>query len=142
MSFFHKLNIKFKFYEHRQALINIYKAFVRSHLNYGDILYGQTYNVSFHEKLEYNAIQCNANTIKYNACIAITGAIRGTSKENMYQELGLESLESRSWYRKLCFFFKILKNKSPDYLSKKNSTKEVITYYQKFRRNSSFQTWA
>ena len=28
-------------------------------------------------------------------CIVITGAIRGTSKERIYQELGLESLESR-----------------------------------------------
>ena len=32
------------------------------------------------------------------------------------QELGLESLESRRWFRKLCSFFKISKNKSPDYL--------------------------
>ena len=93
----------------RQALITIYKAFVRPHLDYGDILYDQAYNASFHQKLE---------KIQYNACIAITGAIRGTSKEKIYQELGLESLESRRWFRKLCFFFKILKNKSPDYLFK------------------------
>ena len=39
-----------------------------------------------------------------------------TSKEKIYQELGLESLESRRWFKKLCFFFKNLKNKSPDYL--------------------------
>ena len=56
----------------RQALITIYKAFVRPHLDYGDILYDQAYNASFHQKLE---------KIQYNACIAITGAIRGTSKE-------------------------------------------------------------
>ena len=49
----------------RQALITIYKAFVRPHLDYGDILYDQAYNASFHQKLE---------KIKYNACIAITGA--------------------------------------------------------------------
>ena len=91
----------------RQALITIYEAFVRPHLDYGDILYDQAYNASFHQKLE---------KIQYNACIAITGAIRGTSKEKIYQELGLESLASRHWFRKLCFFFKILKSKSPDYL--------------------------
>ena len=91
----------------RQALITIYKAFVRPHLDYGDILYDQDYNASFHQKLE---------KIQYNCCIAITGAIRGASKEKIYQELGLESLESRCWFRKLCFFFKILKNTSPDYL--------------------------
>ena len=48
--------------------------------------------------------------------MAITVAIRGTSKKKIYQELGLEHLESRRWFRKLCFFFKILKNKSPRYL--------------------------
>ena len=32
----------------RQALITIYKAFVRPHLDYGDVLYGQAFNNSFH----------------------------------------------------------------------------------------------
>ena len=36
----------------RAALITIYKAFVRPHLDYGDILYEQAFNASFHEKLE------------------------------------------------------------------------------------------
>ena len=63
----------------RQALITIYKAFVRPHLDYGDILYDQAYNASFHQKLE---------KMQYNACIAITGAIRDTSKEEICQELG------------------------------------------------------
>ena len=35
-----------------QVLITIYKAFVRPHLDYGDILYDQAYNASFHQKLE------------------------------------------------------------------------------------------
>ena len=47
---------------------------------------------------------------------AIIGAIRGMSKEKINQELVLESFESRRWFRKLCFLFKNLKNKSPDYL--------------------------
>ena len=48
--------------------------------------------------------------------MAITGAIRGTSKEKLYQELGLETLELRRWFRKLCTFYKILKDKNPNYL--------------------------
>ena len=91
----------------RSALNTIYKAFVRPYLDYGDILYDQAYNMSFHHKLE---------SIQYNACLAITGAIRGTSKENFYQELGLESLQLRRWYRKLKMFNNIYKNKSPQYL--------------------------
>ena len=68
------------------ALITIYKAFIRPHLDYGDILYDQAYNMSFHQNLE---------SIQYNVCLAITGAIRGTWNEKLYQELGLESLQLR-----------------------------------------------
>ena len=69
-----------------QSLITVYKAFIRLHLHYGDIIYDQTYNGSFGQKME---------SIQYNAAVAITGAIRGTSREKLYQELGLESLCKR-----------------------------------------------
>ena len=36
----------------RESLITIYKAFVRPHLNYGDVLFDQAFNASFYEKLE------------------------------------------------------------------------------------------
>ena len=91
----------------RSALITLYKAFVRPHFDYGDILYDQARNESFHLKLE---------SIQYNACLAITGAIRGSSREKLYQELGFESLQQRRWYRKLCCFYKIFRNESPRYL--------------------------
>ena len=55
----------------RAALITIYKAFVRPHLDYGDVLYDQAFNASFHEKLE---------SIQYNTCLALTGAIRALLK--------------------------------------------------------------
>ena len=54
-------------------------TFVRPHFHYGDILFAQTYNSSFHEKLE---------SVQYNLCVALTGAFRGSSKEKIYQELG------------------------------------------------------
>ena len=87
----------------------IYKAFVKPYLDYGGILYDQAYNISFHHQLK---------SVQYNTGLAITGAIRGTSKETLYQELGLESLQLRCWYRKLGMFYKIYKNKSPQYLLK------------------------
>ena len=60
----------------RAALITIYKAFVKPHVDYGDVLYDQEFNASlFHEKLE---------SIQYNACLALTGVIRGTSEEKIY----------------------------------------------------------
>ena len=91
----------------RSTLLTIYKTFIRSRLDYADIVYDQAYNSAFPDKLE---------SIQYNACLAITGAIRGTSTEKIYQELGLESLKSRRWFRKLCHFFKIFNDKSPSYL--------------------------
>ena len=68
----------------REPLLTIYKSFVRPHLDYGDVIYDQHYNNSFHQKLE---------SIQYNAALAITGVIRGSSREKLYQELGLESLQ-------------------------------------------------
>ena len=44
------------------------------------------------------------------------GAIRGTPREKLYQELGLEPLRLRRWYRKLCLFYKVFKNEHPQYL--------------------------
>ena len=36
----------------RQSLVTVYKALIRPHLDYGDIIYDQTYNNSFHQKME------------------------------------------------------------------------------------------
>ena len=84
----------------RPSLLTIYKSFIRPHLDYGNVMYDQAYNVSFQQKVE---------SIQYNAAVAITGTMRGTSKEKLFEELGLESLQHRRWYRKLCCFCKIWK---------------------------------
>ena len=55
-------------------------------------------------------------SIQYNACLAIRGTIRDTSRKKIYQELRLESLQLRLWYRKLCLFSKVFKNEHPMYL--------------------------
>ena len=34
----------------KQALVTIYKAFIRPHLDYGDVLHDQAFNNSLHEK--------------------------------------------------------------------------------------------
>ena len=49
-------------------------------------------------------------------CLALTGAIRGSSKEKIYQELGFKSLRVCRLYGKLCLFYKVLNNKHPQYL--------------------------
>ena len=35
------------------VLITMYKAFMRSHLGYGNIIYDEAYNKTFHQKLEF-----------------------------------------------------------------------------------------
>ena len=68
----------------RADLVTIFKTFVQPCLIYLDVLYEKAFNEAFHDKLE---------SIQYNACLDIIGAIRGTSRESIYQELGLGSLQ-------------------------------------------------
>ena len=91
----------------RLALMTIFKAFVRPHLDYEDVIYDETYNETFYQELE--SIQCNA-------CLALSRAVTGSSREKLYHELGLESLQRRRWYRKLSLFYKIFKENKPVYL--------------------------
>ena len=63
-------------------LLTICKSIIRPYLDYGDIIYDKAWNTS--------------------------GAIRGTSKEKLCQNSGLESVEKKRWYRKLfirCILF-------------------------------------
>ena len=79
----------------RSSLLTIYKSFIRPHLDYCDVIYDNSHNVTFNNKIE---------KIQYDASLAITGAIRGASKEKLYNELGLELLISSRWIRKLGLF--------------------------------------
>ena len=88
-------------------LLSIYKSFIRPHLDYGDIVFDQPTNDSFCKKLE---------NIQYNAALAITGAIKGTSQAKLYKEFGLESLKLRRKLKCLCTFYKIKTTGLPSYL--------------------------
>ena len=57
-----------------------------------------------------------SESIQYNAALAVTGAIRRTTREKLHQELGLESLKDRRWLRRLCYLHKVLYTKLPTYL--------------------------
>ena len=58
----------------RVALLTVYKSFIRPLLDYGDIKYDKAFNELFHEKLE---------SLQYNAALAITGAIKGSSTKKL-----------------------------------------------------------
>ena len=82
----------------------------------------------FCEKLE---------SVQDNAVLAITDLTQGASCYKIYWRLGLESLKSRRWYKRLSCIFKIMKKKSPNYL---------INFIRKCEgtirtRNSNFVTY-
>ena len=82
------LDTKLDFQEHlKDKLSRISKAI--------GLLRKLPHNSSFHQNLEKN---------QYNSALAITGAIRGTSKENLYQELGLESLSKKAMVSETLLF--------------------------------------
>ena len=58
------------------SLLIIYKSFVRPHLDHGDVFYDQPNNSSLSDKIE---------SALGNTLLAITGTIRGTSKEKLYR---------------------------------------------------------
>ena len=64
----------------RSAVLTINKTFFGTYLGYSDILYDQAYNMYFHHKLE---------SIQYKSCLAITGAIPGTSKKKKLPRIRL-----------------------------------------------------
>ena len=94
---------------HYKLLLSLYNFSIRPYRDHGDIIYDQAYNLSFHQKLE--SIQCNA-------VLALAGVLRGSSREKLYQELGLESLQLRRWYRKLRCLYKIYNKQTFGYLNK------------------------
>ena len=83
-------------------------------------------------------------SVQYKACLAITGAIQGTSQEKLYQELGLESLSDRRWYRKLIFFYKIKNKITPAYLNSYlyNNNNTNRTYCTRSSQNETLRTFS
>ena len=109
----------------------IYKSFVRLNLDYSDIIFGKPNNESFKSRIE---------SIQYKACIAITGVIQGTTRERLYSELGLESLWSRCWFRKL--FCKIVKGLSPRYLTKYGNLRSTSNYQTSSANKNNLQEFS
>ena len=80
----------------RYSLVTLYKAFIRSHIDYVDVIYEKPNNMNI----------CNN-------LAAIIWVIRGSSKEKLYLELGFEYLNLRRQLRKLCLIYEAVVNKSP-----------------------------
>ena len=82
-------------YVSRDVLDQMYKLYVRPHLDYGDIIYHKSdpdLISDFTRKLE---------STQYAAALAVSGAWRGTNRQKLFEELGWELLYHRRWYRHL-----------------------------------------
>ena len=62
----------------RLSLLTVDNGFFRPHLDYEDVIYDQPNLSSLANKI---------TSVQYNTALAITGAIRRTSTEKLYQEL-------------------------------------------------------
>ena len=81
----------------RPYLITVYKAFIKPHLDFENVVFDQAFDNSFHKRLEY---------IQHDAALAITGVIGGTSKEKLYQKLTFQSRQFKRWLENYLSFRK------------------------------------
>ena len=109
-------------YVSRDVLDQMYKLYVRPHLDYGDIVYHK------YDPDLSSVITKHLEQTQYAASLAVTGAWRGTSKQKLYDELGWESLYQRRWYRRLCHFFKLHLTQYPAYLFSLIPPERQISY--------------
>ena len=97
------------------TLDQMYKALVRSHLDYCDSIY----HVPSTLQGTLNCLMEKVERVQYQAALIITGAWRGSSRSKLYEELGWESLTDRRWCRRILQIHKITNNNTPCYLKNK-----------------------
>ena len=97
------------------TLDQMYKALVRPHLDYCDIIY----HVPSTLQGNLNCLMEKVERVQYQAALIITGAWRGSSRSKLYEELGWESLTDRRWCRRILQIHKITNNNTPCYLKNK-----------------------
>ena len=103
-----------------KTLDQMYKALVRSHLDYCDIIY----HMPSHQNqaplgVTLSSLMEKVERIQYQAALAISGAWRGSSRSKLYEELGWEALSDRRMSRRILQIHKICSNKTPLYLNDK-----------------------
>ena len=83
-----------------KALDQMYKALVRSHLDYCDIIY----HISSLQNqpsvgVTLSSLMVNAESIQYQEALAVTGAWQGSSHSKLYEELYLVAVCVCAFYR-------------------------------------------
>lgn len=95
----------------RKTLIELYKLYVRPHLDYGDVIYHFSLNkCKFSQNTSLDNQMEKLESDQYSAALSVTGVWKGASRENLYGELGWESLYLRDWSRCLVLFYRFANN--------------------------------
>ena len=98
---------KLKFKLDRKSLETIYLTFIRPLLEYGDVIWD---NCTQYEKNELDKIQNEAARIT-------TGTTKLVSLDNLYKEVGWQTLHRRRQDHKITLFYKMFNQLTPVYLS-------------------------
>ena len=98
----------------------MYKALVRPHLDYCDIIY----HIPSRQNqaplgVTLNSVMEKVERIQYQSALAISGAWHGSNRAKLYEELGWETLSDRRMGRRILQIHKIVNNKTPSYLNDK-----------------------
>ena len=103
-----------------KTLNQMYKALVRSHLDYCDIIYHMPQivhqpplGVTLHDLME------TVEKVQYHAGLAITGCWKGSSRIRLYEELGWETLSDRRSNNRIFQIYKIISKSTLSYLKDK-----------------------
>ena len=103
-----------------KTLDQMYKALVRSHLDYCDIIYHIPPSINPPPQLPtFNSVMDKLERVQYQAALAVTGAWQGSNSSKLIEELGWESLSDRRVCRRVLQIHKIINNKPPSYLKDK-----------------------
>ena len=100
-----------------RTLDQMYKALVRSHFDYCDIIYhSPSHQNQAPLGMTLNSLMEKVERIQYQSALAITGAWHGSSRAKLYEELGWESLSDRRMGRRILQIHKIFNDRTPSYL--------------------------
>ena len=91
----------------RSTLNTMYLTLVRPLMEYADFIWDGCSNEST------NALE----SVQYEAARLVTGAIKGTNRQSLLDELCWDSLKSRRHIHKISLFYKMMNNLVPNYLS-------------------------
>ena len=78
-------------YLSRNTLNELYKLYVRPHLDYGDVIYHIPQKEDNISSLG-NQLMEKLESVQYAAALAVTGTWRGTYRKILYNELGWGTL--------------------------------------------------